>query len=80
MLEHVIHNKLPSGIDILHPSDTKPLKVTAKDDNFGDLVIFTDGSNTDLGVGASAIFFQYPDILNPIQKSDSINTKPYMCQ
>ena len=39
-----------------------------KECEYGDLVVFTDGSKTDLGVGAAAVYFQYPDLQNPVHR------------
>ena len=68
MLSDLLRNKLPMNFDLLHPADRKLLRVTTdnsdhlKECEYGDLVVFMDGSKTDLGVGAAAVYFQYPDL------------------
>ena len=72
MLRDLFLNRLPLGPDLTHPATYKSLRVTLdKSDHLldclpGDLVAYTDGSKTEHGVGASAVLFQYPNLLDPI--------------
>ena len=49
-MEH--SHKLPSEFDLLHPADRKLLRS----------IVFTDGSKTDLGVGATAVYCQCTNV------------------